>query len=1038
MAVGGATQQDYQKWLEYQQWLDEQQAADELQALDDMVQDLQEQAIEDSLQEVDSVDEPDSSPDVELPEDLTDLDVSSEEDLGIDIELDTLTSLDEFLDWENIWDDLPADDFQDLQEYDHDSELIPELEEPEVITETILDQFEEELFVELSILVSPLSTEKIVEEIEEQEEVDTSADIEELDEQHDLEELEDVDDLEKLDDFEELEDLETSEDLESLEDQDESTELIDHEDLDELEDLEELEEVDNFETLDDIQELEDHEVLKDIEVEESPDEYYDYDFEESESEVDFNDEIEEALDSRDVEDNFDDSFNDYLEFRADLHLLEAQLQADWIQTSETTVSSDPESLPAPQPFGISLDELPFSSPSLDEDDDFLTSLEEQLIDLEDLHTQWYDSSEELLSPDLQQLLLELEENIDLVWEAPTLPDPPPYDFLEDLESHESHEDQIVAQQMSNPLYPYSYRGRTRRPFRRIKEKSDEISPTGTPTSDSKKLKVPTTRGVVKEQIEALSTLESLHHETIGSTRIITLEAGSREAMGEELLAKMGHFTYESDVREYGKRNLVKLTKEANWKPMSAFIKYHRVQKEVYNPSLNKTDYVVHNKKKGWEYTGIQRLKVEVDMPLFEAYKTQLNIQAQSLAADAEPTRVYLSAIARKSDQARDSVEYQDALKFWTQYGYQPYQPTHVYLTQQQNWTVTHVAVSGVDILQDTIKTNRFDNHTLGEIAKVWEEQHPSEVEASVINLQVEGSDLTLNEILPPKLVDELQKHSTDLNSLDENKGGTTVFQLQLEKIQDDLQDVLESPLSKYLGLHPDTIKDVDFETSWGDTRSEKTVGVDKEGQELRYTFGPDIVVFDPNDKVIAVIQLKGRTQHQYSPTATSSSFQIIELVKYHVEHEVPVALVNINLVDNGLRYEWLVIGKANSRPTPLMRRLVAPDTDLDPIIPRNARSRAFVESLFEKIRSYEGSFDLKKELNEFQKVVNNSQFKFQKLRFYKSIHKSLDVEKYWNQLVRKAEEQGLSSKNIHDFNKFYQKWKKMVVDDYIEKLEDLE
>lgn len=281
------------------------------------------------------------------------------------------------------------------------------------------------------------------------------------------------------------------------------------------------------------------------------------------------------------------------------------------------------------------------------------------------------------------------------------------------------------------------------------------------------------------------------------------------------------------------------------------------------------------------------------------------------------------------------------------------------------------------------------------------------------------------------------RQRVDIDCLDENKGGTEFFKLHLDRMIANM-DEIKNVLVEYFNLDPSIIKNSKVSIKWGIVKDRsKAIAIDKLGQEFRYTFAPDIVIEDEHKKIIAVIQLKGRSQNRSEITATMSFFQMVELFKYHVEHEVPVALVNINKAGNGVQYEWLVLGKANTPLFPFMKQLIDPITGVDPILPRNARSRKFARTVYDKLNTMGSEFLLNDLVSKFQNTVNKSQLKFQKLRFHKEKPKFLDVEIYWDRIIEKYNVK--FKKEIHPmgFDEFYAKWKKMIVLDYGEQLKEI-
>jgi hypothetical protein len=404
-------------------------------------------------------------------------------------------------------------------------------------------------------------------------------------------------------------------------------------------------------------------------------------------------------------------------YAAEMFLLEA-IQAKSEHADEvTSISQDNEFLPSSL-YSVSFDEALLPPISLEHFGQELSSLEGELARLEsprafqDFHEQLHHSTAEPLDIDTYFSLPNLTEEREMVSQGPTLPEAPPYDFFAELESFEDDEDLHIRQQLQNPLYPYSVRrvkqSSERKTFQKpTTDSTTEAVPRATSkalkTSNSKPqsldkfihsqnteqkliehvkqsirpsqknlplfssdMKFSSSREIVEQQIEALNKLKSLKYKidpTNNSTRIITLTASSEKEMGEIFLEKLGNFSYPTYVMKNGKRSLVKL-KRGIWKPMDLFIDHRKLEKEIQNTNGNQTDWVVYNKPKGWKYTGNQRTITKVKMDLFNVYHTRLEEQARSLAADNKRTRFYLSKFEK------NSIDYQNRLNFWVQYGYQ--------------------------------------------------------------------------------------------------------------------------------------------------------------------------------------------------------------------------------------------------------------------------------------------------------------------------------------------------------------------------------
>ena len=99
---------------------------------------------------------------------------------------------------------------------------------------------------------------------------------------------------------------------------------------------------------------------------------------------------------------------------------------------------------------------------------------------------------------------------------------------------------------------------------------------------------------------------------------------------------------------------------------------------------------------------------------------------------------------------------------------------------------------------------------------------------------------------------------------------------------------------------------------------------------------------------------------------------------------------------------------------------------------------AEIKRIVQEIKENDGTIYLPEKQSDFQGLVNRSQANFQNLRFYKSNPKSLDVTKYWKNIDLKYKELKLKKPHKMKFKEFYQRWKALVVNDYVKRLKELE
>jgi len=117
-----------------------------------------------------------------------------------------------------------------------------------------------------------------------------------------------------------------------------------------------------------------------------------------------------------------------------------------------------------------------------------------------------------------------------------------------------------------------------------------------------------------------------------------------------------------------------------------------------------------------------------------------------------------------------------------------------------------------------------------------------------------------------------------------------------------------------------------------------------------------------------------------------SVFQLLELMKYENNPKIKTALVNVNQEDDNIRYEWLVFDKHMSSRLELTDRFLEKinylvrqfekHPELDPLIPRNLRKRAIVESIYNKAMENESIYDISNEFDQIKDIILTSERKF--------------------------------------------------------------
>lgn len=475
--------------------MDEREGLDEAEeaVLNDLLQEAEEAALEQELTEQD----PDLSEDDPTEDDVAEDDVSSSHEVEEDSDLLDLSKPE--VEESDSPNDLSWEDTEEEELLEGDV-----LEEPsgfEEVNEQGLIETPTEDLIEV-----PLEEEQVIE-------VDNVSDVEELESHEDFVELEEDSSLEEepetevLSEESEVYEVDESEDLVELGHPDAFVELETEEILsDESTDLEEQEEpaiseqnsaldCDEIKTEGEFEEPlidhlmeeveEDHEpesalldltelseeveepaVTEQVEQLEEPDE--NTEIKEQQllpmKELEDFDEITLKRELLPVTDEYQPVFTPQEHFlaqvEAELSLIEIY-QTDQEQQDSLSTLFKTTDLPLPTPLSVSFNGEILPSISSDYFDKELSTLEEELARLDSprafqhFREELHESHLESLTIDTDHSLENLVSDLELISHGEPLPEPPPYDFLAELESYEDDEDQITWNQLHNRLYPYS-------------------------------------------------------------------------------------------------------------------------------------------------------------------------------------------------------------------------------------------------------------------------------------------------------------------------------------------------------------------------------------------------------------------------------------------------------------------------------------------------------------------------------------------------------------------------------------------------------
>lgn len=299
--------------------------------------------------------------------------------------------------------------------------------------------------------------------------------------------------------------------------------------------------------------------------------------------------------------------------------------------------------------------------------------------------------------------------------------------------------------------------------------------------------------------------------------------------------------------------------------------------------------------------------------------------------------------------------------------------------------------------------------------------------------------MTLNEVLPLEVSNRIGRKGIEFDVLNENLGANLAFKALLDFYKK--YNPSESPLVQYLGLDTEDVRNCNIELKWQDRR-----GYPSTGFSMADTFTPDVVVRNKLDKIIAVMQLKGYSQTKTSVQPNGSIFQIFELKKYEKSPNIRTALINVGLINDFIKFEWLVLNKADIPTKGLSEEYsklccgFEKHPELDPLIPRNLRKRVLLEEIYEKAIESKTTFNISNKFNKIKKMVLTSERKFNRFIGQKEENTLTEeiIEKYLNKMQIKLQaivNQVGKPNGIDSCAQFRYHWTKEVTLDYYKRIQ---
>jgi hypothetical protein len=236
----------------------------------------------------------------------------------------------------------------------------------------------------------------------------------------------------------------------------------------------------------------------------------------------------------------------------------------------------------------------------------------------------------------------------------------------------------------------------------------------------------------------------------------------------------------------------------------------------------------------------------------------------------------------------------------------------------------------------------------------------------------------------------------------ENKGAARIFKQRMELTLK--KDTQLSPLVRYGILSKYQCSECKIELNWG-------IG-EWSGFSRSDIFAPDIVITNGEKelkrKVYAIIQVKGQSRTSSKHHPTSLFYQLLELKRYELNAGIKTAMVVIktNPSKKSVDYYWLLFRMGNEDSSlscyvgswnTIDRWIKAlNEFPLDPIFPRNARSRELGREIFELILTRKLHIeDIQNEaLNKIKERIINADKRFAEFNGSESVQTRIGVSRF--------------------------------------------
>jgi hypothetical protein len=260
----------------------------------------------------------------------------------------------------------------------------------------------------------------------------------------------------------------------------------------------------------------------------------------------------------------------------------------------------------------------------------------------------------------------------------------------------------------------------------------------------------------------------------------------------------------------------------------------------------------------------RRILIEIDSKIFDRYKENVLKIAQEIARIN--IRKWKNNWRKELNRGKISFnDFNSREKFWKEIFNFPNGKKSLF-KKHQEYLMKHNLKSLDEVLIRILMIRKkLTNYNIMKVANRINNQK------SIYVSKENCKKLKVTDILDSEILENAREYGMELNSESDfkAKGAATFFKCQIDFFR--LHNPQKSPLLLFLGIKRDLIPKCEVEIDWGNLNDYKESNFD-----ITDFFAPDVVIRNKdNSKILAIIQLKGKSQFESISGGRSSFIQMI-------------------------------------------------------------------------------------------------------------------------------------------------------------------